>query len=429
MSAPEESTGVPAVPQVDAGVVPTGPAPSQNEPLEAPSAPSATPGSNNPNPPKRAHGRHHGDKDLRNIIVNHLDEALTEQEFRDMFTPFGTVETANLVAPKKTGKGATKYGFIVFKEKEAVIKAIRELNGKKCGRKQHAIRVAYAAAPGQTKGLEGKCENVYISGFTNLLSRDEIRQLYSEYGQVQEVKVMDTKAKNFSRGVAFVKYQSSAEAESAIVNTNKKRITKKMQQFELTVKYGRSEANKPGQTAGLPMGTGAGGLGGLGAMAGLGGVGGLAGAAGLDPSLMAAQLQLQMQPQLAQMMLANNPVEIEQYIMQYEGTGEENRIVVVENIPLECPYELLWTLFGQWGAISLLQLPALAPGINKGYAMVHFLDGASAATAVAATNGFQVKSGAPTLKVYHARVKPLQLNELGGVHDSSGLFIPDNTAQ
>ena len=182
------------------------------------------------------------DVPLRNIIVNHLPTGMTEDEMKQMFERCGPVESAKLIMNKSTNT-SMKYGFVLFEQKESAYKAIKELNGKRANTGT-SLRVAYAAAPGQSKGMEGKCENIYVAGFRDIFTKEKIRELFNLYGEVVDVKLLDTQEKKYSKGVSFVKYTSAAEAESAIVNMNTRDMSEWGGEGTLTVKYAE-KANKP----------------------------------------------------------------------------------------------------------------------------------------------------------------------------------------
>ena len=160
------------------------------------------------------------DKSLRNLIVNHVAAGCKEEDLKKIFSEFGDVESAKIVLNRATGE-SMKYAFVIYRNPESVPKAIKIVNG----RKDVHLRVAYAAAPGQPKGTEGKHESIYLSGFEETLDKDAIRKLFDPFGEVLEVKLMDSTQKKFAKGVAFVKFAKVSEAESAIVNMNGKSAT------------------------------------------------------------------------------------------------------------------------------------------------------------------------------------------------------------
>ena len=63
------------------------------------------------------------------IYVGNLSPDSTEQNLRDLVTPFGTTDSVSLVMDKGTGK-AKGFGFVEFGKDEDARAAITGLNGK-----------------------------------------------------------------------------------------------------------------------------------------------------------------------------------------------------------------------------------------------------------------------------------------------------------
>ncbi|MCC2604436.1 RNA recognition motif domain-containing protein [Planctobacterium marinum] len=63
------------------------------------------------------------------ILVRNLPRSLSEADLKTMFTPYGEIESCQLVMDQQTGlsKG---FGFIEFTEQESIDKAIDALNSK-----------------------------------------------------------------------------------------------------------------------------------------------------------------------------------------------------------------------------------------------------------------------------------------------------------
>lgn len=82
------------------------------------------------------------------ILVRNLERSITEAELRELFAPFGTIESAVIVmdADSKKSKG---FGFVEMPHAREAIKAIKGLNTMKV--KGMGIRVKSAEdAPKQS---------------------------------------------------------------------------------------------------------------------------------------------------------------------------------------------------------------------------------------------------------------------------------------
>ena len=71
----------------------------------------------------------------KRLYVGNLPFSLTVDKFKEVFSQFGEVESAEIISYKNTGK-SKGYGFVAYKEDASAEKAKLELNGKELeGRK------------------------------------------------------------------------------------------------------------------------------------------------------------------------------------------------------------------------------------------------------------------------------------------------------
>lgn len=61
------------------------------------------------------------------ILVRNLERTVTEQEVKDLFAPFGTVESCALVLDAATGK-SKGFAFVDMPHGREAVKAIKALN-------------------------------------------------------------------------------------------------------------------------------------------------------------------------------------------------------------------------------------------------------------------------------------------------------------
>jgi RNA recognition motif-containing protein len=75
------------------------------------------------------------------IIILDLPRTMTESDLAEMFTPFGSVSSCDLVIDKETGlsKG---FGFVVMANEESGNAAITALNRKKIAKQKIRVKVA-----------------------------------------------------------------------------------------------------------------------------------------------------------------------------------------------------------------------------------------------------------------------------------------------
>ncbi|MFO1519020.1 MAG: RNA-binding protein [bacterium] len=65
----------------------------------------------------------------KKLYVGSLPYSTTETELRELFEPFGSIESVRIISDKFTGR-SKGFGFVEFSDDEAAEKAIQEVNGK-----------------------------------------------------------------------------------------------------------------------------------------------------------------------------------------------------------------------------------------------------------------------------------------------------------
>ena len=68
----------------------------------------------------------------KQLYIGNLSPEADGDMLKKLFSMFGTVDRAYIIADKETGK-SKGYGFVVMKDEQAAQAAVAALNGKKCG--------------------------------------------------------------------------------------------------------------------------------------------------------------------------------------------------------------------------------------------------------------------------------------------------------
>ncbi|MGB0385625.1 MAG: RNA recognition motif domain-containing protein [Ardenticatenaceae bacterium] len=64
-----------------------------------------------------------------NIYVGNLPYSVDEQDLRDMFAPYGEVESVNIIIDRDSGR-SKGFGFVEMSDDSKAQEAIRDLDGK-----------------------------------------------------------------------------------------------------------------------------------------------------------------------------------------------------------------------------------------------------------------------------------------------------------
>lgn len=81
-----------------------------------------------------------------NIFVGNLAFTATEQELRQLFEPYGTVETIRIMTDRDTGH-SRGFGFIEMPDQRAAQSAITGLQGKELGSRVLTVNEAKPREP------------------------------------------------------------------------------------------------------------------------------------------------------------------------------------------------------------------------------------------------------------------------------------------
>jgi RNA recognition motif-containing protein len=77
----------------------------------------------------------------KKLYVGNLDYQVTNASLEEMFTPFGTVRSAQVVQDRGTGS-SKGFGFVEMADDQSAATAIRELNDKELGGRRLVVNEA-----------------------------------------------------------------------------------------------------------------------------------------------------------------------------------------------------------------------------------------------------------------------------------------------
>jgi len=155
------------------------------------------------------------------LFVAHLPLSLNDHEFVALFQQFGKISDYIILKDKRTlvSKGC---GFVVFEEKEAADKAIETYDGKlKFPNHMKEMAVRYAVGKGDNDETKSTEHKIYVGNISRQTTEDDIRKLFESYGVITEIHMIKD-VLGRPKGSAFVKYNTRAEAERAILNLHEK---------------------------------------------------------------------------------------------------------------------------------------------------------------------------------------------------------------
>nr|XP_015203085.1 PREDICTED: nucleolysin TIAR isoform X6 [Lepisosteus oculatus] len=163
------------------------------------------------------------------VFVGDLSPEITTEDIKAAFAPFGKISDARVVKDMTTGK-SKGYGFVSFYNKLDAENAIVHMGGQWLGGRQIRTNWATRKPPAPKNVQESSSKQlrfedvvnqsspqnctVYCGGIQSGLTEQLMRQTFSPFGQIMEIRVFPEK------GYSFIRFSSHESAAHAIVSVN-----------------------------------------------------------------------------------------------------------------------------------------------------------------------------------------------------------------
>jgi RNA recognition motif-containing protein len=189
-----------------------------------------------------------------NLIVNYLPQSLKEQDFNLLFSKIGPLKACKLMFDRSTGY-SFGYGFVEYVNEEDARKSIETFNGYQIEHKR--LKVALA----RPNCEETKNTNLYIRNIPLSYDEQQIHDLFSQWGEVVQVRLLRDQTTAFSRRIGFVIMSTKQMAQVAIQNLDNT-VPPNGGTEPIYVKYADEEGKKRNgpQSMNAQMGNGVGGM-------------------------------------------------------------------------------------------------------------------------------------------------------------------------
>jgi RNA recognition motif-containing protein len=195
-----------------------------------------------------------GSLDDCNVFVKYLPPELTDVEFHKLFKDFGNIISSKIMIDQGTGK-SLGYGFVRFNNSASSRKAIRSMNGFRLSNKRLLCKLANTSPSSFSTEYnkhpllnnQTPSDNLYIKPLLKDTTEDDLRKLFSKYGNIMECKVMIDRNTGLSRQIGFVRYENAEHAKYAIEEMNNYKLYPSAP--PLTVKYADTKEQKQARKA------------------------------------------------------------------------------------------------------------------------------------------------------------------------------------
>ncbi len=130
-------------------------------------------------------GENYRDKIENNIFVKKIPKEISQKEFHDYFSKFGTIVSAK-IAEDEEGE-SMGYGFVLYNSEEGAKSAIKESNGKEWNGKKLYVGQFEKNRP--KKPL--RFNNVFVRNIPKEWCENEVKKYFSKYGEISSMIVRE----------------------------------------------------------------------------------------------------------------------------------------------------------------------------------------------------------------------------------------------
>lgn len=136
-------------------------------------------------------------------------KTLTEEDFREAFSPFGTIESISV----KTQKGIS---YVKFSKTSEAAEALEEMNGKSIGVDPRPLKIVIASSKSSGNQREDVNPLRLFMVIPKSYTDEKLKEVFDEWGPVEYVSIVKNRQTNESRGFGYVKYFRFSHAAKAL---------------------------------------------------------------------------------------------------------------------------------------------------------------------------------------------------------------------
>ncbi|CAB3221676.1 unnamed protein product [Arctia plantaginis] len=146
------------------------------------------------------------------------DRRYKEQDFRDAFSKFGTIDDIRIPVDHNTGE-PRGVAYIKFSKTSEAANALEEMNKKSLKPTDRPLKVMVAANRSDIHTVKNEHEdnkfNRLFITVPKTITEDEIYEVFNNYGKVESVTIQEDRKTGEPRGFAYVRYKLFSEAAIA----------------------------------------------------------------------------------------------------------------------------------------------------------------------------------------------------------------------
>ncbi|GFS24817.1 heterogeneous nuclear ribonucleoprotein A1, partial [Elysia marginata] len=151
---------------------------------------------------------------FRKLFVGGLSYDTDEDGLRAHFETWGEIVDC-VVMRDPVSKRSRGFGFITYKEREMIDEAQNKRPHNVDGRDVETKRAMPRDAAGTSN--QQSVKKMFVGGMKDDTTDDQIREVFSEYGNIEKIDVVKDKITNKVRGFAFIEFDDYDAVDKAVL--------------------------------------------------------------------------------------------------------------------------------------------------------------------------------------------------------------------
>jgi len=151
------------------------------------------------------------------LFVGNLPWTLDVLELKEKFAEFGDVKSANILKNPETGV-SRGFGFVTMLNEEQALHVIAQLDGTEMGERLISVSEAGKGkkAPRMHRAEISKHSKLYVGNISWDLDLEDLKGLFSEFGDVVTARIITDHESGRSRGFGFVTMSNDEQAQAVV---------------------------------------------------------------------------------------------------------------------------------------------------------------------------------------------------------------------
>ncbi|KAL6512858.1 hypothetical protein OROHE_019648 [Orobanche hederae] len=149
------------------------------------------------------------------IFIGGLARETTSAQFIKHFGKYGQITDSVIMKDRLTGQ-PRGFGFVTYAEASVVDRVIEDthiINGKQVEIKRTIPRGA--------NSKDYKTKKIFVGGIPTSVGEDELRDFFSNFGEVKEQQIMKDHSSGRPRGFGFIVFESEQSVDDLLANGNR----------------------------------------------------------------------------------------------------------------------------------------------------------------------------------------------------------------